>query len=235
MTKTLRACLAVVVAIVLALAGWGVIERKAYVAAKAKADILRSDYTAYVEQAEAVKADMAIEAATLRAEKAAAIDAAISAESSKAKIAADLAAEKAKTAALPPDSLSGSINLRIGAGQSYPTGDGRFSFSRPGADATLDSFLEGEASHNLYEAERSVTANLRTALTAAESENGNLSHRLCLTQGELDRAVNAWGAETSALNHLRLSIIGRTVTTAAISFGVGLAVAWGLHAAGILK
>jgi hypothetical protein len=234
-TKTIRLILYVVIALVVALGGWGYLEHKAYVAAKAKAGVLTAEFNDYQKQAEAIKANLEAEAVKLLAAKSAAIDAALASEQTKAQAIAERDAALAKIKALPDNDLSGAINLRIGVGLSWPVADGTFSITRYGAESVLSRFIAGEANASLYAAERSVTTNLRQALVASESESGNLGQRLYLTRGELSRAVKAWAADTSALKHLERSIIGRTVTTAVVSVGVGFAVAWGLHVAGVLK
>lgn len=233
--RSVYVALAVALVIMAGLAWWGTMERKAYLKAAGKADVLAGQFRDYAKQAEAIKTTLAAEAVTLRAEKKAAIDRALAADALKVKAIRERDAAIAQTAALPPDSLAGNINLRIGANQSWPTAGGIFSLTRKGAENVLNRFITGEASQALYEAEATSNTNLRSALDSAERENGNLGYRLVLTEKEKALAIEAWDADRSALKHLRLSIIGRTVKTAAISFGAGALTVFAARALGVLK
>jgi hypothetical protein len=226
MTKATR-ILAIILTILAGLAGalvwYGNNQRQAYLEAKGAAAVLTRQYEDYRAQAEKQRAQLQAEAAQARSEKAAALDRAQALETDKDRLTAALTAEKAKVAALPPDALAGSINLRIGAGLSWPMGGGLFSFTRPGAEGVLTRFLQGEADAAGYKAEKSISANLRTAISAAEREAGNLGQRLYITTNERDKAVLAWDADKAALKSLERAILGTKVKTFLIGAGVGAA------------
>ena len=232
MTKLNQALVGLVALIVLIAGGlmiYGTAERKAYLQAKGEAIVLNQQFKD--AQADAAKQIAALTVAynTAQADKDAALAAANAAENGQVAIQAALDALKALTAAMPPDTLSGAINQRIGAAQSWPTAGGVFTFTRKGAESTLNVFLDGEASASKYHAEQLVTMNLHTAIDAAEQASVSLGSRLTLTQGELDKAVAAWGATQSALSHLEHSILGTKIKTFVIGAGTGALALYALH------
>ena len=222
MTKTTQALIALAALLVLALGGfvaYGNGQRKAYLEAKGAAAVLEKQYAEYQAAAGKEKAALELEAEKWRADKDAALIAAHNAEISQAMTQARLDAQLALTASLPPDALSGNINQRIGANQSWPTEGGVFTFTRPGTENVLNRFLTGEASESKYQAEAVVTVNLRAAIDAAERGTASISGQLALAAGERDRAIAAWGATGDALKHLERAQFGTKIKYAAYGAG----------------
>jgi hypothetical protein len=219
MSKTTQILVAIVAFIALLAGGlmiYSGAQHKAYLISKGESAVLEKQFADYRLTSEKEKTALTAEAIRTTAEKDAAIAAANAADASKAAIQSALDAEKAKTAAMPADTLSGNINQRIGAGQSWPTAGGVFTFTRPGTESVLNRFLDGEASEGKYQAEMIVTLNLRTALGKSEGGAANLGTRLTLTQGELDKCVAAKDANAKALSHLEHSITGTAIKNLAI-------------------
>lgn len=215
MTAKLKAILAIagaiaavaVVSIVLYANG----QRIKYHEALGASKVLTAEYKDYVKSAElAIKELHAGIAESLKLEQAA-LDAAEKAKAAQSSIQAKYDTLKEETAALPPDALSGAINIRIGAEQSRPTANGLFSFSRVGTERTLNLFLDGEASAENLKSEQAVSLNLRAALDAAERGAALCSEAYALKDGEYTRALLAWNADREALTHLSRSIFGRKV------------------------
>jgi hypothetical protein len=221
--------LAVVLAIIAGLGIYGTAQRKAYLEAKGAAAVLEKQYVEYSTAAESQLASIAVAYSKAKAEKDAALAAATVAKNAQVAIQSALDAEKAKTHALPPDSLSGAINTRIGANQSWPTEGGVFTFTRPGTESVLNRFLNGEASESKYQAGEVVTVNLRAAIDAAERGTASISGQLTLTKGELDKCVAAKDANAEALKHLERSILGTKIKTFVVGAGVGAATLAVLH------
>jgi len=226
MTKTTR-ILAIILAILAALAGaavwYGNNQRRAYLEAKGAASVLAKQYQDYKAKSDPIILTLQEQSAKDRADKLAAVERANAAEASKDRLSADLSAEKAKTAALTPDALSGSISLRVGAGEITPNQGGLYIFTRRGAESVLNLILDGEGYAKQYQAERTVSTNLRAALNAADHEASNLSQRLYITTNERDKAVLAWDADKAALKSLERSILGTKVKTFLIGAGAGAA------------
>jgi hypothetical protein len=208
---------------------WGQWNHKQYLIEKGQAIVLKQQFDLYKANAEKIEADLTAQAVILLAEKNAAIDAADKASAKAGQIQAALDIEIAKTAALQPDALSGNINQRIGAGQSWPTAGGVFSFTRPGTEATLNLFLTGESSAAKYQSEQVVSTNLRVALGKSEAETGNIGQRLTLTQTELDKLGLAYGAQGNSLKYLERSIVGVRIKTFVEGAVIGAAVVTVLH------
>jgi hypothetical protein len=215
MTAKLKQALAIVGAIVavvlVSIILYANNQRIKYQQAIGASKALTAEYNDYVKSAElAIKELHAGIAESLKQEQAA-IDAAEKAKAAQSSIQAKYDTLKEETAALPPDALSGAINIRIGADQSRPTANGLFSFSRVGTERTLNLFLDGEGYSAKYEQERAVSSNLRAALDAAERGAALWSEKYSLQDGEYQRALAAWGADKDALKHLRRSIFGRKI------------------------
>jgi hypothetical protein len=232
MTKTTQVLIAIIA--ILALFAGGLMiysghEKKLYLIDKGKAQVLAKEYADYKASAEPQIVALTTASAKAKADKEAALAAAVVAENAKAAIQSALDAEKAKTHALPPDALSGAINTRIGANQSWPTEGGVFTFTRPGTESVLNRFLNGEASESKYQAEAVVTVNLRAAIDAAERGTASISGQLALTAGERDKAIAAWGATGDALKHMERAQFGLGLKHYVIGAGVGAAVLVILH------
>lgn len=228
--KAYAAAAGVVLALIMVvLVLYGNEQRRAYLQEKGAAAVLEKQFKEYVLEVDKAKTILTGEFVALTAEKQAALIKANDAENAKVAIQAALDAEKAKTTALPPDTLVGNINQRIGANMSWPTGGGVFTFTRPGTENVLNRFLDGEASEGRYQAEQAVTVNLRAAIDAAERGTANVSKQLALTEGELDKCIAAKDANADALKHLERSILGRQIKTFAIGAGAGAVTVIALH------
>ena len=215
MTAKLKQALAIVGAIVavvlVSIILYANNQRIKYQQAIGASKALTAEYNDYVKSAElAIKELHAGIAESLKQEQAA-IDAAEKAKAAQSSIQAKYDTLKEETAALPPDALSGAINIRIGADQSRPTANGLFSFSRVGTERTLNLFLDGEASAENLKSEQAVSLNLRAALDAAERGAALCSEAYALKDGEYTRALAAWATDRDALRHLQRSIFGRKV------------------------
>lgn len=204
-------------------------QHRAYLISKGESVVLEQQFKDYRLTSEKEKTALTAEAIRTTAEKDAAIARANAASLKAGEIQSKLDAATALTAALPADVLSGQINARIGVNQSCPIMNGTFSFTRPGAESTLNLFLTGEASASKYAAERTVSSNLRDALTAADAGTVNVSARLSITETELTKCVAAKDATASALKHLEHSILGTKIKNFAIGVGVGAATVTVLH------
>ena len=239
MTTNLKTILiAIAGAILAALIGfvwYGGAEHAAYVQSKAQSAILTKQYSDYVASAK-VALDKAKEDGQKWHDQAIANQTAADvAEQKIPAIQAALDAERARTKTLTPDALAGAVNLRIGANQSLPVANGTFSFTRPGAESTLNLFLQGEAAANKYAAEQIVSSDLRSAIDSSKHELDALGQRLTLVQGEYDLALPAWQADKNSLKFLERSILGlriKTFVEGGIVFSVALTI---LHLTKIIK
>jgi hypothetical protein len=185
--------------------------------------VLTAEYTAYKKNADTAILAKTNEISALAKEKQAALDAANAAAQSQSATQAELNRLKAETAALPPDALSGKINAFIGDNQTRPTADGRFSFTRPGAENTLNLFYERDAYQIQNGAYQAETLNLRTAISKSDLIIADWTQKYTLKDGEYQKALAAWSADKDALKHLSRSIFGRQVKTFIIGAGAGAA------------
>jgi hypothetical protein len=184
--------------------------------------VLTAEYEAFKKNADTALVAKNTEIAQKENERLAALKIAADAKASEAVALKELEAKKKETASLPPDALAGTINKYIGVGASSPLAGGGFSFTRPGAENTLNLFYERDAFKAHYETEQSVSQGYRLALDASLSETSAWGEKYTLKDGEYTRALAAWSADNDALSHLQRSIFGRTVKVAVISAGVGI-------------
>ncbi|MCK9598035.1 MAG: hypothetical protein M0R06_03275 [Sphaerochaeta sp.] len=213
----------VLAAVISALIVYGNYQRRAYINAMGASDALTAEYEAYKKTADGLMAGLNASINTLAAERDAAIHAADQAQAVAAEYLHDLEVLQGNTAALPPDALSGNLSTYIGVGNIAPTGSGRFSLTRPGAENTLNLFLAGDAYRKSYAAEMMASNNLRTALDASVAETKAWTEKFTIKDNELNKALVAWAADRDALTHLRRSIFGRRVKSFIIGAGVGAA------------
>lgn len=184
---------------------------------------LTAEYNDYVKSAELAIKELHAGIDEANADRQAALDAAAKAKAAQSDIQTKYDTLKEETAALPPDALSGAINIRIGADQSRPTANGLFSFSRVGTERTLNLFLDGEGAAEHYVNEQAVSLNLRAALDAAERGAALCSEAYALKDGEYKRALAAWAADKDALRHLQRSQFGRNVKSFLTGAAIGAA------------
>jgi hypothetical protein len=197
--------------------------------------VLTAEYTAYKKNADTAILAKTNEISALAKEKQAALDAANAAAQSQSATQAELNRLKAETAALPPDALSGKINAFIGDNQTRPTADGRFSFTRPGAENTLNLFYERDAYQIQNGAYQTEILNLRMDITKSDAIIAAGNEKYSLKDGECIKLLAAFDARGDALKHLQHSILGRQVKTFIIGAGIGAGTVFILHAVGIIK
>ena len=214
------AILAVAIGILIA---WGQAEHRAALKWKGASAVLTAEHAAYVKQAEPLIASLQSENVTLKQIANSAVSKADTLESTIAEQDATIAHLKALTAALSPDSLSGQINQRIGAGSMSPTEGGLYICSRAGAEATLNRFIDGEGYRTKYETEKAVVWNLRAALDAAEQQAANSAQAFTLKDGEYQRALAGWDADKQVIKHLERSMFGRRTKSFIIGAATGAA------------
>lgn len=217
---TAAAILAVVVGIIIA---WGQAEHRAALKWKGASSALTAEHAAYVKQAEPLIAGLQEQNAALQKDINSAISKADTLESTIADQDAAIAHLKALTAAMPPDSLTGQINQRIGPGSITHTAGGLYIFSRAGAEATLNRFIDGEGYRTKYETEKAVVWNLRAAVDAAEQQAANSAQAFTLKDGEYRRALAGWDADKQVIKHLERSIIGRRLKSFITGAALGVA------------
>jgi hypothetical protein len=214
------AILAVVIGIVIA---WGQAEHRAALKWKGASAALTAEHAAYVKQAEPLIAGLQSENVTLKQIVNSAISKADTLESTIAEQDAAIAHLKALTAALPPDSLTGQINQRIGPDSIVHTAGGLYICSRAGAEATLNRFIDGEGYRTKYETEKAVVWNLRAAVDAAEQQAANSAQAFTLKDGEYQRALKGWDADKQVIKHLERSIFGRRTKSFITGAALGVA------------
>lgn len=212
---------ALVLAILVGLGIYGAAQHKSYLISKGKAEALEIQYRDYEKTAKSEIASLTAQGANWKDARDAALAAVASAEQGKAATQAALDAEKARTKLLTADLLAGQINARIGINQALPVANGTFSLTRPGAENTLNVFLDGEGFKEKLKAESLVSENLRSAINSSQHENDTLGQRLSITQTELTKSVAAWDATKDTLKHLERSILGTKIKTFAVGVGVG--------------
>jgi hypothetical protein len=213
----------VVAAILAGLVVYGNYQHVMYQQGLGASKTLTAEYNAYKSNAETAIAAKNAEIAQAAKDKLDALAQANAAAQSQAATQAELNRLKAETAALPPDALSGKINAFIGDNQTRPTADGRFSFTRPGADNTLNIFYERDAYQIQNGAYQAETLNLRTAISKSDLIIADWTQKYTLKDGEYQKALAAWSADKDALKHLSRSIFGRQVKTFIIGAGAGAA------------
>ena len=200
------AILAVVIGIVIA---WGQAEHRAALKWKGASAALTAEYKTEKAKAETQILALSEQIKSLAAAKDAAMQSASASQSEAAALAKALAKAQEETAALPPDTLAGRIGTYIGAGNIALTGGGRFSFTRPGAEATYNLFLSADSLTQQLDASQSAYASVTSALAASESTAQAWARKYQLRTGEYQAALSAWAADQDALAHLRRSILGR--------------------------
>jgi len=221
--RALIVTVAIIAVIVTGIIIWGKAEYRGYTRAKAEADVLTAQYEAKAKQADLAILTLQREAVILRTEKKRALENAALHEQDAALAHAEAERQKALTAALPPDSLTGQINQRIGPDSIVHTAGGLYICSRAGAEATLNLFLDGDGYRTKYETEKADSLNLRAALDAAERMAANSDNQRLLIQGKYDAAILAWSADVAALRHLERSILGRRTKSFITGAALGVA------------
>ena len=214
------AILAVAIGILIA---WGQAEHRAALKWKGASAALTSEHAAYVKQAEPLIASLQSENVTLKQIANSAVSKADTLEATIADQDAAISHLKALTAAMPPDSLTGQINQRIGPDSIVHTAGGLYICSRAGAEATLNRFIDGEGYRTKYETEKAVVWNLRAALDAAEQQAANSAQAFTLKDGEYQRALAGWDADKQVIKHLERSMFGRRTKSLIIGAATGAA------------
>lgn len=213
MTTKLKKILAgagvVAIAITVALILYGAQQHRAYLKAVGASVALTAEYKTEKAKAETQILALNEQIKSLAAAKDAAMQSASASQSEAAALAKALAKAQGETAALPPDTLAGRIGTYIGAGNIALTGGGRFSFTRPGAEATYNLFLSADTLTKQLDASQSAYASVTSALAASESTAHAWARKYQLRTGEYQAALSAWAADQDALAHLRRSILGR--------------------------
>ena len=212
-----------VVLIIASLIVYGNYQHSQYLKSKGASAALTAEYKAYKSTADLGILSLQNENAALRVEKTAALSAANSAAQHGLALQIEIDHLKTLTAALSPDGISAKINERIGTGSIVPTAGGLYICTRPGAEATLNRFLDGEGFASKYESEKAVSLNLRAALDAAERMEANSDNAFYLKTQEYNRAILAWNADKDTLRHLERSILGRRVKSFIIGAASGAA------------
>lgn len=239
MSKTTRLILIGAAAVAVGVMAWLVVDgqrqRVLYHEAKGALDVYEKDLADYKAQA---KARDDAYAADIKKRDDRIYDLTFSVrmyENAQVQLQVELAKEKAKTAALPDDALSAAINARIGAGASWPTGGAMFAFTRAGAEATLNRFLDGEGWAKRYENEHVIAEKLNATVAEKNGVIADWSWRFDLKVGELAREAAAHAGTKDALKHLERSRAGATVKSFLIGALAGFAARQGLLWMGWLK
>jgi hypothetical protein len=197
-------------------------QRDAYLQAKGEAKAKSEALEAYKKGADAQIAALSSDIANLTKQRDAAIAQANDANGQKTAIQLKYEALKRETASLPADALSSNLNARLGTGETWPTAGGLFSFTRPGAERTLNLFLDGDEARGKLEASEKESASLRSALSLSAGETAAWRDKYSLKDGELTRTVEAWTATKDALRHLERSIPGRKLKSFIYGTAVGV-------------
>lgn len=206
-----------------------------YLESKGAEKVIRQEYADLKLKSDADIIKLQESSAKAEQEKQAALQEKIKEQRAREKAEAERDAEKAKTAALPDDELSGAINLRIGAGQSRPTGAGNFTFMRPGTERTLNLFIDGETTARNYESAKVEIKKTEDALRATETQRDNARAEIVSKDDLLEKATEGWTEADRGKKLLERSILGIKIKTFAIGFGLGGATVFGLHLAGVIK
>lgn len=213
MTTKLKKILAgagvVAIAITVALILYGAQQHRAYLKAVGASVALTAEYKTEKATAETQILALNAQITSLTKAKDEALQSAAASQAHASSLAASLSQLQGETAALPPDTLAGRIGTYIGAGNIALTGGGRFSFTRPGAEATYNLFLSADSLTKQLDASQSAYASVTSALAASESTAQAWARKYQLRTGEYRAALSAWAADQDALAHLRRSILGR--------------------------
>jgi hypothetical protein len=220
---------ALVLVIMIGLGIYGAAEHKSYLISKGKAEALTTQFNEYEKQAQSQIASLTAQGENWKDATDAALSAAAAAGKQTAVIQAALEAEKARTKLLTADLLAGQINARIGINQLLPIASGSFSLTRPGAENTLNIFLDGEGYYKKLQAESLVSENLRSAVNSSQHDNDTLGQRLTIRETELTKSVAAWDATKETLGHLEKSILGTKIKSWAVGIGTGAVAVIVLH------
>ncbi len=226
MTPKQKAIIAAVVACILAI-GAGVViyangQHRKYLEAVGASAILTEQYNTFKAQADAAIVAKNAEIAEAVKAKDAAIEKANAAHAQQAVIQAKYNALKGETAALPATDLIIHINARIGSGNSWPTAGGLFSFTRVGAENTLNLFLDGESAIKQGAEYLLEISGLRSAVSIALTEIKIRDEKYALRDGEYVALWAAFDMQDKAMTHLRRSLFGRRLKSFAIGAGVGI-------------
>lgn len=226
MTDKQKGIIAIIVFAVLCIVGGVIIyashEHNEYLKAKGASAALTAQLSESKKLADIAIAAKNEEIALGIKQRDAAIKRATAAESKESVAIAKYDALKRETAALPAEALSSNINARIGSGNSWPTAGGLFSFTRPGAERTLNIFLDAENYKGLWEDEQVVSSELRTALSSAVTIGMGWEEKFNIKSDEIGKTVAAWNADKDALKHLERSIYGQNVKAFVIGTAVGV-------------
>lgn len=197
--------------------------------------LLREQYK--VSDGKLKKENSALDAANKILEKAkkAAEQDKLKEQAGREKAEADLIAEKAKTATLTDNDLSGAINLRIGAGQSRPTAAGNFSFTRPGTETTLNIFKDGETAASNYESAQREIKKTEVAAKDCEDQRANDGLQIGNLKDLLGKSNAGWTKADEARISLERSILGLKIKTFTAGVGSGGLLVFFLHLAGVIK
>lgn len=198
-------------------------QRVQYQQATGASAILTEQYKAEKTKAETQILALNAQITSLTKAKDEALQSAAASQAHASSLAASLSQLQGETAALPPDTLAGRIGTYIGAGNIAVTGGGRFSFTRPGAEATYNLFLSADSLTQQLDASQSAYASVTSALAASESTAQAWARKYQLRTGEYQAALSAWAADQDALAHLRRSIPGRRTKSFVSGAVVGIA------------
>ena len=230
MTKrTLSIVAAAVLAILAGLVLYGNYQHRQYLEAKGAEKLIAAQYQYATVKANIEIAALLASTTAAESQKQAALDAAAAERQLRLQADAERDAAVAKTKALPDDTLSSAINLRIGNGESKPIASGVFSFTRPGTEATLNRFLAGETAASDRDSAIREAANNADGLALCESQRGKLAKEVKLRVNERDLAKIGWDTTADALKHLERSIIGTRIKTFITGAAVGAVAVIALH------
>jgi hypothetical protein len=210
-------------------------EHTKYLESRGAENILREQYK--VSEAKLAAENSALHASNVKAEaeKQKALADKAQEQRARQKAEAERDAEKAKTATLPDNELSGAINLRIGAGQSRPMAAGVFTFLRPGTEKTLNLFIDGETAARNYESAKVEIKKTEDAFNDSELQRKNGLAEIASKDDLLKKATDGWAEADRGKRLLERSILGIKIKTFIIGVGFGGGTVFGLHLAGVIK
>ena len=226
---------ALILAILTGLVIYGGVEHKAAIVSKAEENVLKSQLATLTATTAAKDKERDAAITASEAVKQAALKKAEDEHRARLKSDADRDAAIAQTKTLPDDSLSGNINLRIGAGASHPTAAGVFSFTRPGTESTLNYFLTGEAAESARDSAIKEAADNKTAFDSCQDQRKQDALKLVDKDSIIDLTNTALAKSDDAYRHLNNSIFGlkiKTFVEGGIVFSVALTI---LHLTKIIK
>jgi hypothetical protein len=202
---------------------YGNYQHRQYVKALGALAVVQSQYDAHQSQSDIAIAAKNAEIARAQKERESALKAASDASAHSAVIQSQLDTLKGEIAALSPDALTGKLSSYLGVGNIAITGRGVFSLTRPGAELALSLFYECDSFKAQYANERTVSASLRSALSASVTETTAWSEKYRIEFDGHALALKGWEAERSVRLHLQRSIFGRRTKSFITGAALGVA------------